>query len=167
MNIRHEDAADVSIITEVEYAAFKDHPQHEPGAEPVEHLIVERLRAADGLTLSLVAEIDGTVVGHIAMSPAAVGEDRDGWFMLGPVGVLPSQQRKGIGSALVEAAMKSMEEQGASGVVLVGLPEYYGRFGFRSHESLNYPGVPSQYVLAASFGDDVPSGDIKGHEAFG
>ncbi|MBP0003267.1 MAG: N-acetyltransferase [Cyanobacteria bacterium SBC] len=167
MKIRPEDTTDVSVISEIHYTAFKNHPQHEPGAEPVEHRIVERLRDSGELALSLVAEINGNAIGHIALSPAVVGEEDEGWFLLGPIGVLPAHQKKGVGSALVQAAMDRMREQGTLGIVLVGPPEYYGRFGFKSLESLTYPGVPSQYVLAVSFGGTAPGGDIKAHDAFG
>ncbi len=167
MKIRHENSTDKNVISEIEYAAFKNHPQHESGAEPVEHQIVERLRDAGDLTLSLVAEFDGLPVGHIALSPAVVGEDLDGWFLLGPVGVVPSRQGRGIGSALVRAALDCMREQGAAGVVLVGESGFYRRFGFKCLPTLSYPGVPEQYVLALPFGDRLPCGDIKAHEAFG
>lgn len=166
MNIRHEIPSDRDLISAIHYAAFKDHSQHQPGAKPTEHLIVERLRDSRGLALSLVAESSGILVGHIALSPAVVGDDREGWFLLGPVGVMPPCQGEGIGSALVEVALAEMKGRGAAGVVLVGAPEYYGRFGFKSREVLTYPGVPPQYVLALSFALEVPRGKIKAHKAF-
>lgn len=167
MIIRHEQNADAEAISRLHYAAFLNHPQHPPGAEPVEHLIVERLRAAGALTLSLVAEEDGAVAGHIAISPAAVGDASRGWFLLGPIGVLPGCQGRGIGSALMRETMDIMKRQGAAGIVLVGDPGFYERFGFASRQGLTHAGVPSQYVLAAIFGDAHPSGAIAAHEAFG
>lgn len=122
MNIRTERISDITTISNLHYAAFKDHPQHPPGAEPVEHLIVERLRAAGDLTLSLVAEVDGVVTGHIAICPTTVGGNARGWFLLGPVVVLPQQQGQGIGSALVREAADRMRKQEAAGIVLVGDP---------------------------------------------
>lgn len=160
MIIRPEKAGDVEGISRLQYAAFKDHPQHPPGAEPTEHIIVEGLRAAGALALSLVAEEDGILAGHIALSPAAVGESAAGWFLLGPVGVLPPMQGRGIGSALVRAAMEDMRSRGALGIVLVGDPAFYGRFGFGSSEGLTYAGVPPQYVLAAVLGGVPPCGGI-------
>jgi putative acetyltransferase len=166
MHIRDERPDDASTISQIHYAAFKDHPVHPPGSEPVEHLIVERLQACGDLTLSLVAEEGGKVTGHIAISPAVVGEDKTGWYLLGPVGVLPSLQGKGIGSALVSEALSRMRAMGAAGVVLVGDPSFYTRFGFANVPGLGYPGVPDQYVLAACLGGRAPKGDIAAHEAF-
>ena len=86
---------------------------------------------------------------------------------LGPVGVMPSHQGKGIGSALIRETLDRMRDAGALGVVLVGDPAFYGRFGFRSMESVGYPGVPGEYVLALPFTEAMPEGDIAAHEAFG
>ncbi|MBI4958342.1 MAG: N-acetyltransferase [Desulfovibrio sp.] len=166
MHIRDEQPDDFSTISKIHYAAFKDHPVHPSGSEPVEHIIVDRLRASDCLTLSLVAEEGGEVVGHIAISPAVVGEDKTGWYLLGPVGVKPGLQGKGFGSALVSEALSRMRALGAAGVVLVGDPGFYTRFGFENVKGLGYPGVPDQYVLAAIFGGAAPKGDITAHEAF-
>ena len=166
MQIRHERPDDASRIAEIQYAAFKGHPMHPPGAGPFEHHIVERLRASGALALSLLAEVRGEAVGHVALSPAAVGEDREGWFLLGPVGVLPELQKQGVGSALVREALGMMRRAGVSGVVLVGAPGFYSRFGFASLPGLEYPGVPGQYVLAVLFGGTPPRGGIVAHKAF-
>lgn len=167
MLIRDELPEDVSRISSIHYAAFKGHPVHPPGSEPVEHRIVERLRDSGALTFSRLAEVGGEAVAHIALSPAVVGDDPRGWFLLGPVGVLPDFQGRGIGSALVRASLLHMRSQGASGVVLVGDPGFYARFGFANVPGLVYPGVPDQYVLAAQLADTVPHGEIIAHEAFG
>ncbi len=167
MRIRTEKNTDNEAISKVQYAAFKDHPMHQPGAEPVEHIIVERLRAAGALTLSLVLEEAGEIVGHIAFSAASMGATPGDWHLLGPVGILPAHQRTGLGNALVGQALRLLREGGATGVVLVGDPAFYQRFGFRAVEGLTWPGVPSQYVLALPFTGVVPQGDIAGHAAFG
>lgn len=166
MSIRDERPDDVLRIAQIQYAAFKGHPAHAPGAEPCEHHIVERLRACQALALSLLAEVGGEAVGHIALSSAVVGEARAGWFLLGPVGVLPRLQGRGIGSALVREALGRGRGMGAAGIVLVGDPGFYARFGFGNVPGLVYPGVPDRYVLAACFGDEAPCGDILAHEAF-
>lgn len=169
MHIRDErpgNEQDSRAIIHIEYTAFKGHPMHAPGAEPTEHRIVERLRASGDLTLSLLAEVDGEPVGHVALSPAVVGADAAGWYLLGPVGVLPPMQGRGIGSALIREALRRLREAGALGVVLVGDPGYYARFGFARVPGLGYPGVPDQYVLAVRFGDRLPQGDIIAHAAF-
>ena len=166
MQIRDERPDDVLRISQIQYAAFKGHPVHAPGAEPLEHHIVERLRASDALTLSLLAEAGGEGVGHIAFSPAVVGEARSGWFLLGPVGVLPRFQGQCTGSALVRESLRRMRGLGAVGIVLVGDPGFYARFGFGNVRGLVYRGVPDQYVLAACFGDKAPCGEIIAHAAF-
>lgn len=170
MLIRDERPEDASRISQIHYAAFKGHPVHPPGSEPVEHRIVERLREAGALAFSRLAEVGGEVVAHIALSPAVVGNDPNGWFLLGPVGVLPHFQGQGLGSALVRESlrhMRDMGDMGALGVVLVGDPGFYARFGFANVPGLIYSGVPDQYVLAACFGGKAPQGEIVSHEAFG
>ncbi|MEZ6852923.1 GNAT family N-acetyltransferase [Halodesulfovibrio aestuarii] len=166
MLLKDELPNDVDRISQIQYAAFKGHPMHKPGAEPTEHRIVERLRASNALSLSLLAEENGEAIGHIAMSPAIVGEAGQGWYLLGPVGVIPSRQGAGIGSALVREALQQMRKKGAKGVVLVGDPEFYTRFGFKGIAGLTYAGVPDQFVLGLSFSDKEPQGEIIAHDAF-
>jgi putative acetyltransferase len=166
MHIRLETDNDIAAIRAVEYAAFLGHPQHAPGAEPTEHLIVDALRGSGRLSLSLVAEERGAVVAHIALSPAVIGGDETGWYMLGPVGVAPDRQRRGIGSALVGEALGIMRDRGAHGVVLVGDPAFYGRFGFGAPAGLEMPGVPRENVLAVSFDGRTPERCVKPDQAF-
>lgn len=92
MIIRREVPADIDRITEVTKAAFASHPH----SEQMEHFIVNALRSAEALTVSLVAEIEDTVVGHVAFSPVEISDGSQGWYGLGPISVLPEQQRKGI-----------------------------------------------------------------------
>lgn len=167
MRIRDERPDDVVPISHIHYAAFTGHPMHAPGSQPVEHRIVEGLRDSGRLALSLLAEADGKPVGHVALSPAVVGEDATGWFLLGPVGVLPGLQGQGIGSALVRESLRRARGMGAAGVVLVGDPGFYARLGFRNMPGLAHKGVPDRNVLAAWFGDTAPTGEIIAHEAFG
>lgn len=166
MHIRLETDSDVATIREVEYEAFRNHPQHVPGAEPTEHLIVDALRGSGRLSLSLVAECRGEVAGHLALSPASVGRDGKRWYMLGPVGVSPERQGLGIGSALVREALDIMRSRGAHGVVLVGEPDFYERFGFRARPGLVMDGVPQEYVLAVSLDGREPEGAIGADPAF-
>lgn len=167
IDIREENSNDIDRITEVEYAAFKNHPMHPPGAEPVEQRIVAALRKNGGLALSLVAEEKGEVVGHIALSPAGVGGVDQGWYLLGPVAVTPGKQGRGIGSALIGASLERLRARGAAGVVLVGDPAFYARFGFAARPGLTYPGVPGEYVLGVSFTDAPPRGAVTADPAFG
>jgi putative acetyltransferase len=166
MHIRDEHPSDIQRISHIQYNAFKGHPLHPKGAEPFEHLVVDRLRADKALSLSLLAEADANPVGHIAMSPAAVGTCRNGWHLLGPVGVLPSHQGQGIGSALINQSLDRMRTQGSLGIVLVGDPGFYVRFGFKNMEGVSYQGVPNQFVLVLPFTDVAATGEVVAHDAF-
>lgn len=166
MRIRSENFEDHEVITGLQRAAFMNHPQHPPGAEPVEDRIVTRLREAGELSVSLVAEEDGQIVGHVALSPASLDGLDAGWLLLGPIGVEPSRQRRGIGSALMGEVIRLARERGAAGIVLVGDPGFYGRFGFRVHVGLTYGDVPGEYVLALPLSDAAPTGEIGPRSAF-
>ena len=160
--IRPETARDVSDIRDINIEAFRDHPV----SRQTEHLIVDALRAAGELEVSLVATQGARPVGHIAFSKADVGDSDEAWYLLGPVAVLPDFQGKGIGSALVVSGLAEVRAKGASGCVLVGDPGFYGRFGFSTFPGLMYEGVPEEYVLAVLFGESTPSGRIRASDAF-
>jgi len=136
--IRRETDSDVSAITEVTAAAFKtlEISNH------TEQFIITALRAAKALTLSLVAEADGRVVGHIAFSPVTISDGTMHWYGLGPVSVLPEYQRKGIGKALIQEGLSRLKDLDANGCCLVGHPQYYRIFGFENVAGLVHEGVP-------------------------
>jgi putative acetyltransferase len=162
MLIREEIPKDVERIGAVIEAAFET-AAVSSGSE-VE--IVERLRSAGALLLSLVAERSGRIVGHVAVSATTIGEQGD-WALIGPMAVLPGFQSRGIGSALMEDALRRLRSAGLNGAALVGDPAYYGRFGFRAWPGLKLHGVPDKFVLALPFTDGVPNGALAHHEAFG
>lgn len=162
MIVRSERPADHAAIRRVHVAAFA----HHPFSQQTEHLIVEALRDAHALDLSLVAEIDGAVVGHIAFSGARIGQTASGWSLLGPVGVLPEHQRRGIGRALVEAGLTALRARRARGCVLVGDPAYYHRFGFSSISRVTCAGVPDANVLCLPLSGETPIGELAYHPAF-
>jgi len=162
MIVREETAADTAAITEVTIAAFRDHPL----SNQTEHLIVDALRAAGVLKVSLVAEIEERVVGHVAFSPVGISDGTGGWFGLGPVSVLPSYQKQGVGKALIRKGLSMLKSMGANGCVLVGDPAYYERFGFRNYPGLVYEGVPQEVFLALPFTEEVPSGTVEFHKGF-
>jgi putative acetyltransferase len=163
MIIRDETPADHAAITALNDEAFRGHP-HSAGTEAA---IVTGLRDAGALTLSLVAEDEGQIVGHVAFSPVTIGEDLLGWHGLGPVAVSVARQRQGIGSRLIREGLERLRRLGSQGCVLVGDPHYYVHFGFRNHPQLVYPGLPSEYFMALSFGRPVPDGAVRFHPAFG
>ena len=163
MEIRPERPGDEAAIAEVIEAAFAL-AKHRDGTEAQ---IVERLREGGALTLSLVAVDGGTIVGHVAYSPVTIDGADLNWFGLGPVAVQPDQQGKGLGSSLIREGLDRLTEIGAAGCVLVGEPEYYGRFGFRADDRLVYPGLPPEYFQALSLSGDLPAGTVAYHPAFG
>ncbi|RXK87736.1 N-acetyltransferase [Chlorobaculum sp. 24CR] len=131
-----------------------------------EQFVIEALRAAGALSVSLVAEMNGRVVGHIAFSPVSMSDGTTGWFGLGPVSVLPEFQRQGIGKALVREGLARLKALGAKGCCLVGHPEYYRQFGFTNPQGLAHEGVPPEVFFALSFGGQVRQGAATFHEAF-
>lgn len=162
MIIREETEADIEAISAVTETAFRDHPH----SNHTEQLIIDGLRAADALTVSLVAEIDGKVTGHVAFSLVTISDGSRGWYGLGPVSVLPEFQKRGIGKRLIYQGLAILKALGATGCVLVGDPGYYERFGFRNTLQLILDGVPQEFFLALSFGDDKPQGAVVFHHAF-
>jgi putative acetyltransferase len=160
--IRNETHADVKAITEVTIAAFKDLEI----TNHTEQFIIKTLRAAKALTMSLVAELDGGVIGHIAFSPVTISDGTPDWYGLGPVSVLPEYQRKGIGKALVREGLSRLKKLNARGCCLVGHPEYYRKFGFDNAAKLVLEGIPPEVFLALSFDGNIPQGTVTFHEGF-
>ena len=160
--IRSETSADISAIAEVTVAAFKTLAI----SKHTEQFIVAALRAAKALTVSLVAEVDGRVVGHIAFSPVTISDGCPNWYGLGPVSVLPECQQRGIGSALIREGISRLKDLGARGCCLVGHPEYYRRFGFRNIPGLVHAGVPEEVFFAMSFDGHIPQGIAEFHVGF-
>lgn len=160
--IRSERPDDAHAITQVTQAAFAVAP-HSSGTE---QLIIAALRAAGQLQISLVAELSGKVVGHVAISRVDISDGNAQWYGLGPVSVMPAHQGMGVGSQLIRAALDRLRQSGAQGCVVLGEPAYYSRFGFSTQSSLVLPGVPAEYFQAIAFGPHVPSGVVKYHESF-
>ena len=160
--IRNEMDADVNTITEVTIAAFKtlEISNH------TEQFIIEALRAAKALTVSLVAEVDGRVIGHIAFSPVTISDSTPNWYGLGPVSVLPEHQRQGIGKALIWEGLSRLKDLNARGCCLVGHPDYYKKFGFKNISGLVHEGVPQEVFFALSFDGHTPQGTVTFHEGF-
>ena len=160
--IRSETGADVSAIAEVTVAAFKtlEISKH------TEQFIITALRAAKALTLSLVAEVDGRVIGHIAFSPVTISDGTRNWYGLGPVSVLPEYQRQGVGKALIQEGLSRLKDMNAKGCCLVGHPDYYRKFGFKNMPELVLEGVPQEVFFALSFDGHTSQGTVTFHDAF-
>ena len=163
MVIRKEQPSDVGGIADITKAAFTNHPY----SRVTEHFIINALRAADALTLSLVAEMDGTPVGHVAFSPVTFTDGTEHWYGLGPVSVLPAYQKQGIGTHLINKGLEGLKDVGARGCVVVGEPAFYTRFGFQNPDQLKHERVPRENLLALSFCNEMPAGIVAFHRAFG
>jgi putative acetyltransferase len=160
--IRNETDADLNAITEVTIAAFKT-LEISPHTE---QFIIEALRLAKALTVSLVAEVDRRMVGHIAFSPLTISDGTRNWYGLGPVSVLPDYQRQGIGQRLIWEGLSRLKELHALGCCLVGHPDYYRKFGFKNVPELVLEGVPQEVFFALPFGGHIPHGTVTFHQAF-
>jgi putative acetyltransferase len=123
IKFRPEAPEDAAAIRHVEEQAF---------GQTNEADLVDALRRREAFTLSLVAVEGGEIVGHILFSPVTIeaGESRFEALALGPMAVLPSHQRKGIGSRLVRAGLEECRRAGHNIVVVLGHPNFYPRFGF-------------------------------------
>lgn len=126
---RRDDAAAVRLVHSRAFA-------REAGVPVVEAVLWDRLVdvGADVPALTFVAELDGQVVGHVGVSEAEI--DGRPVAAIGPVGVLPAHQGRGVGSALIHAVIGAAEATGRRILVLLGSPDYYARFGFRPAEQL-------------------------------
>ncbi len=160
--IRNEEKDDYAIISEVTIAAFETMEI----SNHTEQFIVEALRFAKALTISLVAEIDDRVVGHIAFSPVTMSDGTKDWYGLGPVSVHPDVQSKGIGKALIREGLSRLKDLNAKGCCLVGHPQYYRQFGFKNVEGLVHEGVPQEVFFVLSFDGNIPQGNVMFHEGF-
>jgi len=160
--IRRETDSDVSAITEVTAVAFKtlEISNH------TEQFIIAALCAAKALTVSLVAEVDGRVIGHIAFSPVTISDGSRNWYGLGPVSVYPEYQRQGIGKALIQDGLLRLKDMKAQECCLVGHPDYYRKFGFKTMPGLVHEGVPQEVFFALSFDGHTPQGTVAFHEGF-
>ena len=160
--IRNEIGTDVEAISEITKAAFDSLAI----SNHTEQFIICALRDAKALTISLVAEAERKVVGHIAFSPVTISDGSPDWYGLGPISVVPELQKQGIGKSLVYEGLSSLKALGAKGCVLVGDPGYYERFGFRSPTDLFIDGVPQQYFLALPFEESKAGGAVVFHKGF-
>lgn len=165
IQLRHETADDIAAIEAVTTAAFADAPH----TSHTEQFIVRALRAANELTLSIVAEEHGRVVGHVALSPVTITHEHrrktEGWYGLGPISVLPPRQGRGIGSRLMEQALSELRAMQAAGCVLLGDPTYYTRLASRPMRA-QLPGVPPGYFMALALHGTVPEGIAHYSDAF-
>jgi putative acetyltransferase len=166
MRVRTESPADRDLVHRVHARAFPS---------DAEARLVDALRELTEPHFSLVAELRaGDVVGHILFTPVEVHSDSNTFraMGLGPMAVLPSRQRQGVGSALVEAGLVACRAAGELIVVVLGHPSFYPRFGFRPawDRGLYYiaPGPNAAFMVAELECDALQgrSGEVLYHAAF-
>lgn len=161
--IRPEHAEDRQAIHDLTVAAFKPMAY----SDGTEADLIDDLRSAGALTLSLGAALNGDIVGHIVFSPITVDGQACDWFGLGPVAARPDLQRQGIGSALIKEGLTRLKTDKAKGCVLVGDPNYYQRFGFKNDSTLTYAKAPARNFMSLIFDGVTPQGEVHFHPAFG
>lgn len=160
--LRDERPDDLPAIRRLVAAAFADMPY----SRQTEVAVLDGLRAAGALTVSLVAVEDGEPIGQLAFSPVGFPGGDAGWFGGGPLSVRPDRQRRGVGSALMREGLARLRALGGRGCVLVGEPAYYRRFGFTAEGAPDLPGVSPEFVLALALAGRVPAGSVRFHPAF-
>lgn len=140
MNIRPERRADIAAVRAVNRAAFETTTEAD---------LVDALREQADPIVSIVAEADGSIVGHILFSPVTLS-DHAGLKIMGlaPMAVLPAVQRRGVGSALIRDGLDRCRQLGCDAVIVLGHPQYYPRFGFVPASRF---GIQSEYEVP----DDV------------
>ena len=157
---RPGDALEIGRITTAAFAPM-------PFSEGDEARVIEALREAGALSLSLVAiAAEGELVGHVAFSPVRIDGRAGDWYGLGPVSVAPSMQRRGIGIALITEGLDRLRGLDAGGCVLLGNPDYYRRFGFVSDPAVTYQGRPNRYFQRLVLRGPAAKGDVSFHPAF-
>ncbi|KAH7127266.1 GCN5-like N-acetyltransferase [Dactylonectria macrodidyma] len=162
IQIRDETARDVTVIRNVTEAAFKDRSY----SQGTEGAIINILRSEGALTVSLVAILNGELVGHIAFSPVTIDGSNMGWYGLGPVSARRDVQGRGIGTALIQDGLSRIKSLGAKGCVVLGAKSYYQRFGFVNNSEMWLQGVSPDHFMVSSFCGHFESGEVSFHKAF-
>ena len=146
MNIRIATTQDGDAIRQLYWSAFTEEEN-----EIVATLAVELLSERSALPIiSLVAEMEDAVVGHVAFSPLKIDNQANiQAYILAPLAVRPDVQKQRIGTALVEYGMQQLSAMGVDIIFVYGAPEYYGRFGFSADTA---QGFSAPYPLQYPFG---------------
>lgn len=163
--IRPEQPGDQAAIYEVNALAFE---------KPAEAQLVDKLREAEAITLSLVAINEGQIVGHALFSPITIEDDEGqtaAGVALGPIAVHPAWQKQGIGGQLIRAGIQQLREAGYKALIVLGHPDYYPRFGFVPASRFGIRSefnVPDEVFMAQMLdrAAPLPAGLVQYHPAF-
>lgn len=163
MRVRPETPSDRAAALAVIEAAFAAGAS---GGRPVEAALLEQLWADPAYlpALSLVAaDDDGAICGYVITTRARIGSVPS--LGLGPIGILPEYQRRGIGSLLVEESIARARESGESSLALLGSPAFYGRFGFARADELGVvppdPAWGEHFMIRTLGGMALPAGEFR------
>jgi putative acetyltransferase len=162
VRVRLECPADIAAIHELTRRAFLGKPYSQGDEQDLN----DALRNAGALVLSLVAEREGVIVGHVAFSPGVTEDAAGGWYALGPIAVDPDLQRQGIGGRLIAKGMELLMGLGAQGCVLIGDTGYYPRHGFVPRPDLAPVGEPAQHYMVRKLDPTAPDAIVSFHTVF-
>ena len=162
VEIRSERPEDIRAIYDLTKRAFA--PMVFAGGN--EQDLINAVRDAGALSISLVAEVGSRIVGHVAFTPATSADNTPGWFGLGPVAVEPELQRKGIGHQLINEGLGKLREWNAAGCIVLGDPNYYQRFGFLPFPALAPAGQPPEYFMILPMMESQPKAVVDFHPLF-
>ena len=160
--IRAEMASDMAAIHDLSRRSFAG----KSFSDGFELDMIDALRSAGVLTVSLVAEQAGTIIGHIALSPAHAQDGSGGWYTLGPISVDPARQRQGIGGKLIAEGMRRLGAMNATGCVLIGDTNYYPRHGFVRRPDLAPPNEPAAHYMVRALSGRTPDTTVEFHPVF-
>ncbi len=162
INIRSELPDDIPEIRRVTELAFRK--MHYAAGD--EQDVIDRLRSANALSLSLVAMEGNQLLGHAAFSPVTLNSEVAPWLALGPVSVIPERQGQGIGSKLIRSGLEQLLDTDALGCILTGNPDYYRRFGFKLCSEHCPDDEPQEYFMVKRFKPALIKGQFAFHSAF-
>ena len=162
VHVRDERPEDFGAVVDLTKRALAP----KPFAAGDEQALIGKLRDVGALTISLVAELDGKVAGHVAFSPALAKNGSQGWFALGPISVEPYLQKQGIGGRLIREGLARLFQMDAAGCIVLGDPAYYPRFGFRPFPQFAPEGEPAEYFMILPMRVDEPACVLEFHPAF-
>lgn len=160
--VRGEGPNDINAIHDLTKRAFHGKPY----SDGDEQDLVNSLRDAGVLTISLVADDAGMILGHVAISPAFARDGSDGWFALGPIAVEPTRQRQGVGGRLIKDSMERLIATKAQGCILIGDTKYYPRHGFVPRPDLAPDDQPSQNYMVRALNGQTPDTVVDFHPIF-
>jgi predicted N-acetyltransferase YhbS len=160
--IRPETSEDIVAIHTLTKSAFHG-KSFSDGTEPD---LINALRNVGALTLSLVADDAGTILGHVAISPAIAADGSDDWYALGPIAVVPTCQRQGIGGHLIRGSMERLIAMKARGCIVLGDTKFYPRHGFVPRPDLSPPGQPAAHYMVRALNGQTPDTVVDFHPIF-